>query len=185
MGLNGLLQVKFYLIFAYISFTVCIAILCLISSMFQISGYTCQDTRMYHWRAICFHSFYMHDMLRCFPFSSLFTTFIVSVILPYVFPVFNVWSDYPELQLLFLIACMFSLHLIWTIRPVCPIYFSGQSIYLFWYTPRFRTHQFAGGVLLCFVLYSFLGRHSTAVSTTIILNFSWWPFWSKHVVENF
>jgi hypothetical protein len=45
------------------------------------------------------------------------------------------WFEYPELLLLFLIACVCSLYLILNVRPVCPIYFNEQSIHLIWYTP--------------------------------------------------
>jgi hypothetical protein len=56
---------------------------------------------------------------------------IVSVMVPYVllYPVFNLWIVYPELLrvLLFLIACIYSLCLVWNILSVCPVYFSVQS----------------------------------------------------------
>jgi hypothetical protein len=42
-------------------------------------------------------------------------------------PVFNMWFEYPELLLLFLIACICSLYLVLNVRPVCPIYFNGQT----------------------------------------------------------
>jgi hypothetical protein len=55
--------------------------------------------------------------------------------LPYVCRVCNIWFECSQLPLLFLIACVCSLYLVWNVRPVCPIYFSGQSIHLIWYTP--------------------------------------------------
>jgi hypothetical protein len=32
---------------------------------------------------------------------------------------------------------MCSLYLVLNVRPVCPIYFNGQSIHFIWYTPLF------------------------------------------------
>jgi hypothetical protein len=40
----------------------------------------------------------------------------------------------------------------WNVRPVCPMYFSGQSIHLIWYTPLLRIYLFAGEALVGFVL---------------------------------
>jgi hypothetical protein len=59
----------------------------------------------------------------------------VSVMVSYVCPVFNMWLEYPKLLLLFLIACICSLHLLWNVLPVCPMYFSGQSRHFIWYMP--------------------------------------------------
>jgi hypothetical protein len=52
---------------------------------------------------------------------------IVSVMVSYLWPVFSMWFEDPELQLLFIIDCVCSLYLVWNALPVCPIYFSGQS----------------------------------------------------------
>jgi hypothetical protein len=52
---------------------------------------------------------------------------IVSVMVPCVCPVFKVSLEYPELLLLFLIACVWSSYLMWNVLPVCPMYFSGKS----------------------------------------------------------
>jgi hypothetical protein len=57
-----------------------------------------------------------------------FITSIVSVIVPYVCPVFSIWFDYTELLLL-LIACICSLHLVRYVLPVCLVYFKRQSRY--------------------------------------------------------
>jgi hypothetical protein len=78
-------------------------------------------------------------VFRCFPFLTVFKTFTVSVILSYVCPMFNICFEYPELLLLFLIDCMFSLYLVLNVQSVCPIYINGQSMHLIWYTPFFRT----------------------------------------------
>jgi hypothetical protein len=51
---------------------------------------------------------YRSNVFMCFPFFSVFMTSIVSVIFPYVCPVFNMWFEYPELPLLLLIACICS-----------------------------------------------------------------------------
>jgi hypothetical protein len=45
-------------------------------------------------------------VFRCFPFFCVLIMSIVSVMVPYVCPMFNMWFEYPELRL-FLIACMF------------------------------------------------------------------------------
>jgi hypothetical protein len=55
--------------------------------------------------------------LSAFVFS-VFMMFIVSVMVPCVCPLFNIWAEYPELPLLFHIAFMCSLHLAWNFRPV-------------------------------------------------------------------
>jgi hypothetical protein len=73
----------------------------------------------------------------CFPFFSVFMMSIVSVIFPYVCPVFNMWFEYPELPLLLLIACICSLYLVWNARPACPMYLSEQSRHFIWYMPLF------------------------------------------------
>jgi hypothetical protein len=49
---------------------------------------------------------YFSNVFRCFPFSSGFMMSTVSVILPYVCPVFSMRFEYPELLLLFLISCI-------------------------------------------------------------------------------
>jgi hypothetical protein len=45
----------------------------------------------------------LSSVFRCFPFISVFKTFIVLVTLPYVCPMFSICFEYPELPLLFLI----------------------------------------------------------------------------------
>jgi hypothetical protein len=57
---------------------------------------------------------------------------ILSIMVTYVCPVFNMWLAYPELLLLFLLACVCSLCLVWNILPVRPKYFSGQSRHFIW-----------------------------------------------------
>jgi hypothetical protein len=52
--------------------------------------------------------------------------FIVSVMVLYVCPTFYTWLECYELLLLFLIAYICSLYLVWNILPVCPMYFNGQ-----------------------------------------------------------
>jgi hypothetical protein len=59
-------------------------------------------------------------------FSSVYKSFLcvlmmsmVSVMVPYLCPVFNTWFEYPQL-LLFLNACIFSLYLVWNALSVCP-----------------------------------------------------------------
>jgi hypothetical protein len=54
---------------------------------------------------------YFSTVFRRFHFFSVFMMFIVSVILPYACPVLSIWFEYPELLLLFLIACICSLYL--------------------------------------------------------------------------
>jgi hypothetical protein len=54
----------------------------------------------------------------------------VSVMVPYVCPMFNMRLESPELLLLFQIACIRSLYLVWNILSACPVYFSGQSRHL-------------------------------------------------------
>jgi hypothetical protein len=72
---------------------------------------------------------YLSNAFKCFPF---FPVFVVLVTLPYAYPVLDMWFEYPELLLLFLIARICSLHLVCKVRPVCPTYFSGQSMHFIW-----------------------------------------------------
>jgi hypothetical protein len=82
-------------------------------------------------------TWYFSTVFKCFTFFYIFMTFIVSVILPCACPVFNIRFKYPELPLLFLIACMCSLYLVRNVWLVCLMYFSGQSIHFIWYTSLF------------------------------------------------
>jgi hypothetical protein len=50
----------------------------------------------------------------------------------------------PDLLLLFLIACMCYLYLVWNVRPLCPMYFRGQSVHLISYTPLFSYPRICG-----------------------------------------
>jgi hypothetical protein len=50
---------------------------------------------------------YFSSVFRCFPFLSIFLISIVSVMLPYECPVFNMWLEYPDLLLLFVMSLMF------------------------------------------------------------------------------
>jgi hypothetical protein len=75
---------------------------------------------------------YLSNVCKCFPSFCVIIMSSVSVMVPYVSPVFNMWFQYPELLLLFLIACIRSLYLVWNILPVCPMYFSGQSRHFIW-----------------------------------------------------
>jgi hypothetical protein len=83
------------------------------------------DVCLIHLQSISAHLLYIYisSVLRCF--LSVFKTFIVSVILPYVYLAFSVCFEYPELPLLFLIACICSLYVVLNIRPGCPIYFNS------------------------------------------------------------
>jgi hypothetical protein len=56
----------------------------------------------------------------------------VSLTIAYECPVFHIWFEYPELQLVFLIACNCSLYLVRNVRPVCPMCFSGQYTRFMW-----------------------------------------------------
>jgi hypothetical protein len=71
-------------------------------------------------------------MIKRFLFSCVLLIFAVSVMVPYVCLVFNICLKYPVLLLLFLIACMCSLYIVWNVRPVCHMYFSGQSRHFIW-----------------------------------------------------
>jgi hypothetical protein len=52
---------------------------------------------------VCVRAWYFSSVFRCF----LISLFIVSVILPHACPVFDMWFDYPESPLLFLIAYIY------------------------------------------------------------------------------
>jgi hypothetical protein len=53
---------------------------------------------------------YFSNVFKYFHFFSVLMMSIVSVMVPYVCPVFNMWLEYPKLLLLFLIACLCSLY---------------------------------------------------------------------------
>jgi hypothetical protein len=55
---------------------------------------------------------YFSSVFRCFTFQCVLMLFMVSVIVPYLRPVFNMWVEYPELLLLFLFASVCSLYLV-------------------------------------------------------------------------
>jgi hypothetical protein len=88
-------------------------------------------------------------------FSLFFITSIVSVILSYVCPVFNIWFEYRELPFLLLIANICSLYLVWNVLPVCPMYFNGKSRYLICYMPLFSYLSVCeyGFIVLCSVFW--------------------------------
>jgi hypothetical protein len=71
------------------------------------------------------------------PFLSIFINSIVSVMLPYECPVFNMWLKYPDLLLLSFMSLICSLYLVLNGRPVCPIYFIEQLMHFNWHTPFF------------------------------------------------
>jgi hypothetical protein len=60
--------------------------------------------------------------------------------------------------LLFWIACICYLYLVWNVRPVCPTYFNGKSMYFIWYILFFV--PFA----MCCIL--FLGAYNIHTHTT-------------------
>jgi hypothetical protein len=41
--------------------------------------------------------------------------------------VYNMWFEYPELKLLFLMTYMCSLYVVLNILPFCPVYFNEKS----------------------------------------------------------
>jgi hypothetical protein len=55
---------------------------------------------------------YFSSVFMCFTFLCVFTISMVSVMGPYLCPVFSIWFEYPELLLLFFIANMCSLYLV-------------------------------------------------------------------------
>jgi hypothetical protein len=55
---------------------------------------------------------YLSKVFNCLPFLPVLMTSIVSAVVSYVCPVFNIWFEYPELALLLLIEWMCSLYLV-------------------------------------------------------------------------
>jgi hypothetical protein len=103
----------------------CAAIWCLFPILFWILG--CLYQCLCHsfvgylcWLCIC------SIFLMCFPFLCVLIIPMVSVMVLYFCPVFNMCFEYPELLLLFLIACICSLYLVWNVLLVCPMYLSGH-----------------------------------------------------------
>jgi hypothetical protein len=95
-------------------------------------------------------------VFKCFPYFPTFITSMMSVIVPYVCPVFCIWFEYPEFPLLFLIACTRSLYLVWHVLCVCPMYFNRESMQFFWYMPLFSCIFVCeyGLIMFLYVLYS-------------------------------
>jgi hypothetical protein len=90
------------------------------------------------------YMWYVSSVFMCFPFVCVFMMSMVSAMVPHLCPVFHMWLEYPELLLLFLIACMCSLYLVWKVLPVCPMYLSGQSKHFIWYMPLLLYLSFCG-----------------------------------------
>jgi hypothetical protein len=65
-------------------------------------------------------------------FLSIFIMTMMSIMVPYVCPVFSMWFEYSELLLLFLMTCTCSLYLVLNVLPVCFVYFNGQSRHFSW-----------------------------------------------------
>jgi hypothetical protein len=85
---------------------------------------------MSHSCIACFLILYMcyfPNVFKYFPYFSVIFLSIISVMVSYVCPVFNICFEYSELPLMLLIACICFLYLAWNVRHVCPTYFSGQS----------------------------------------------------------
>jgi hypothetical protein len=78
---------------------------------------------------------YFYKVFKCFPLLCDLAISTVSVMVPYLCPVFNMWFEYRELLLLFLNACMCSLYLVRNVLPVCLMYVSGQSMHFIWQIP--------------------------------------------------
>jgi hypothetical protein len=78
---------------------------------------------------------YFYKVFKCFPLLCELAISTVSVMVPYLCPVFNMWFEYGELLLLFLNACMCSLYLVRNVLPVCLMYVSGQSKHIIWQIP--------------------------------------------------
>jgi hypothetical protein len=75
---------------------------------------------------------YFSNEFKCFPFLCVLIMSLVSVMVPYVYPIFNIWLEYPELLLLFIIAYMCYFYLVWNALPVYTLYFSCQFRYFIW-----------------------------------------------------
>jgi hypothetical protein len=58
---------------------------------------------------------------------------VVSVMVPYLCPVFSIWLEYSELPLIFLVTCICSLYIVLNVLPGWSIYFSGQSRHFIWW----------------------------------------------------
>jgi hypothetical protein len=91
---------------------------------------------------------YLSKVFKCLPILPILMTSIVSVIVPYVWPVLNIWFECPEFALLLLIAWMCSLYLVLNVLPVWPTYFNGQSRHFIWYIPLLLYLSVC--VVLCF-----------------------------------
>jgi hypothetical protein len=79
------------------------------------------------------YMWYLSSVFKCFPFLCVLSMSILSVIPQLrVCPVFNTWFEYPELLLIFLIAYIYFLYLVWNALPVCLMHFSGHSKHFMW-----------------------------------------------------
>jgi hypothetical protein len=76
------------------------------------------------------------------------------------------WVEYWELLLLFLIACMCSLYLVWNALPICSTYFCRQSNHFIWQTCFRYIFPFVIVVSLCFVLFFVFWMHIDSKSET-------------------
>jgi hypothetical protein len=95
----------------------CVSVWCRVSDM----GY--KYPRICRSWVFCLYYFYIYFIFliysSVFLFFSTFIRSLVSVIVPYVHSVFNIWLEYEELPLLTLITCICPLY---TVLPACPLY---------------------------------------------------------------
>jgi hypothetical protein len=108
---------------------------------------------IYRLSLIVLYVWYFSNMCRCFPFLCVLMILMVCVIGPYLCPMCNMWVEYWELLLLFLIACLCSLYLVWNALPICSTYFCRQFNHFVWQTCFRYICPFVGVVSLCFVLF--------------------------------
>jgi hypothetical protein len=66
--------------------------------------------------------------------------------------------EYLEFRLLYCVACMCSLYLVLKFLPICPTYFNGHSLHLFWYIPLllYLSVWFFGLEVVLYCVFSFV-----------------------------
>jgi hypothetical protein len=123
--------------------------------VFQIWGYCSLYLHVYLFHLLITYTWYISRLFKCSPFLA---CFMISMVLPMflcVYPVFNMWCEYPELGLLSCIACMCSLNLVLNAEPNWSVYFRGQYKHFNWYIPilLYLSEVFSDLVSECVLLY--------------------------------
>jgi hypothetical protein len=95
---------------------------------------------------------YCSNVFMSFPLLSVFTMSILSVIFPYVCTVFNMWFEYPELPLLFLIAYMVFISFMECSTCLSYVFYCAVQAFHLVYATFFHIYLFVWGGFTMFCI---------------------------------